>query len=128
MSGHTIVNLKQVDASERAKAAGIEARMARGALDSEHLGVSYFGYAPNTGGSAGHRHREQEEAYVVLHGSGQVRLDDEVHELSQWDVVRVSPQVVRGFRAGPDGMEVLAIGSDRPEGGDGELVSDWWTD
>lgn len=128
MSGHTIINLKQLDALERAKAAGIEARMGRSALGSEHLGVSFFGYGPNTGGSVGHRHRVQEEAYVVLRGSGQVRLDDEVHDIAQWDVVRVSPQVVRGFRAGPDGMEVLAIGSDRPEGGDGEMVSDWWTD
>lgn len=128
MQGHTIVNLKQLDASERAKAGGIDARMARSALGSEHLGVSYFGYAPDTRGTTGHRHREQEEIYVVLRGSGRVRLDDEVFELAQWDVVRVSPQVVRGFRSGPDGMEVLAIGSDRPEGGDGEMVTDWWTD
>ena len=90
--------------------------------------MSYFGYAPDTRGTTGHRHREQEEVYVVLRGSGRVRLDDEVFELAQWDVVRVSPQVVRGFRSGPDGMEVLAVGSDRPEGGDGEMVTDWWTD
>jgi quercetin dioxygenase-like cupin family protein len=128
MSSHTIVNLKQIDAMERAKAAGIDARMARGALGSEHLGVSYFGYAPNSRGTVGHRHRVQEEAYVVLRGSGKVRLDDEVFDLSEWDVVRVAPEVVRGFRSGPDGMDVLAIGSDRPEGGDGEMISDWWTD
>ena len=60
--------------------------------------MSYFGYAPDTRGTTGHRHREQEEIYVVLRGSGRVRLDDEVFELAQWDVVRVSPQVVRGFR------------------------------
>jgi uncharacterized cupin superfamily protein len=128
MSEHAIVNLKQLEASERAKSSGIDARFGRSALGSEHLGISYFGYGPNTGGSVGHRHREQEEAYVILRGSGQVRLDDEVFDLAQWDVVRVSPSVVRGFRAGPDGMEVLAIGSDRPEGGDGEMVTDWWTD
>jgi len=27
-----------------------------------------------------------------------------------------------------EGLEIIAIGADRPEGGDGELVRDWWTD
>jgi hypothetical protein len=36
--------------------------------------------------------------------------------------------VVRGFQAGPDGMAVIAVGNDRPEGGDGVLVEDFWTD
>jgi quercetin dioxygenase-like cupin family protein len=128
MSRHAIVNLKQLEASERAKASGIDARFARSHLNSDHLGVSYFGYQPNVRSTSGHSHREQEEAYIVLRGSGQVRLDDEVFDVKEWDVVRVAPDVVRGFRSGPDGMDVLAIGSDRPEGGDGELVKDWWTD
>jgi hypothetical protein len=61
-------------------------------------------------------------------GSGRARLDDETVDLRQWDVVRVAPQVVRAFEGGPDGLELIAIGSDRPEGGDGEMVSDFWTD
>jgi hypothetical protein len=38
--------------------------------------------------------------------------------------------VVRGFEGGPDGLELIAIGADRPEGGDGVRVEgdDWWTD
>jgi quercetin dioxygenase-like cupin family protein len=128
MSRHTIVNLKQVEPSEAARAAGIDAHMSRSRLDSEHLGVSYFRYPPDFRPGTGHHHREQEEAYVVIAGSGQVRLDDEVHDLKQWDVVRVAPDVVRGFRAGPDGLELIAVGADRPEGGDGVAVKDWWTD
>jgi quercetin dioxygenase-like cupin family protein len=128
MSGHTIINLKQLEGSEAARAAGIDARFGRSHLGSEHLGVTYFHFGPGVRPATGHSHREQEEAYVVTAGSGQVRLDDEVHDLSQWDVVRVSPNVVRGFRAGPDGLELIAIGSDRPEGGDGATVKDWWTD
>jgi len=65
---------------------------------------------------------------VVVGGSGRVKLDDEVLDLRQWDVVRVSPEVVRGFESGPDGLELIAVGADRPEGGDGEMVNDWWTD
>ena len=68
----------------------------------------------------GHRHREQEEAYVVVAGSGQILIDDEVRELRQWDVVRLAPEAVRAFAAGPDGLEVIAVGGPKPEGGDGE--------
>jgi quercetin dioxygenase-like cupin family protein len=128
MTRHTIVNLKQVESPEAARAAGIDAHMSRSRLDSEHLGVSYFRYPPDFRPGTGHHHREQEEAYVVIAASGQVRLDDEVYDLKQWDVVRVAPDVVRGFRAGPDGIELIAVGADRPEGGDGVMVKDWWTD
>jgi mannose-6-phosphate isomerase-like protein (cupin superfamily) len=48
----------------------------------------------------GHRHREQEEAYVVVGGSGRARLDDEIVELAQWDVLRLAPEVVRSSRPG----------------------------
>jgi mannose-6-phosphate isomerase-like protein (cupin superfamily) len=128
MSSHTIINLKGLEPSEAARAAGIDAHMSRSRLGSEHLGVSLFRYPPGFRAVTGHHHREQEEAYVVVGGSGQIRLDDEVFDLKQWDVVRVAPDVVRGFRAGPEGLEVVAVGADRPEGGDGVQVKDWWTD
>ena len=47
--------------------------------------------------------------------------------LRQWDVVRVAPGVARAFAGGPDGLELIAVGSDRPEGGDGEMIQDFWT-
>ena len=65
----------------------------------------------------------------MLGGYGRVKLDDELFDLKAWDVVRVAPATVRGFEAGPDGLELLAIGSDRPEGGDGVQAEDgWWGD
>ena len=67
-------------------------------------------------------------AYIVVGGSGRIKLDDELVELKPWDVIRVAPTVARGFEGGPEGIEVIAIGSDRPEGGDGEQVQDFWTD
>jgi hypothetical protein len=57
-----------------------------------------------------------------------MRLDDEIVELSKWDVVRVAPGVGRAFEGGPDGLELIAIGNDRPEGGDGEMIEDFWPD
>jgi mannose-6-phosphate isomerase-like protein (cupin superfamily) len=127
MPNYTRKNLKQCDDSA-ADREGVEARFGRSHLNSDHLGVSYFRFAPGFKSPFGHRHREQEEAYVVVNGSGQARLDDEVIDLEQWDVVRVAPEVVRAFAAGSDGLEIIAIGSDRPEGGDGEMVKDFWTD
>jgi mannose-6-phosphate isomerase-like protein (cupin superfamily) len=128
MSAYAIKNLKQVEDSAAERGGEIEARFGRKHLASEHLGVSYFRYAPGFKPSFGHRHREQEEAYVVVAGSGRIKLDDEVIDLHQWDAVRVAPGVVRAFAGGPEGLELIAIGSDRPEGGDGEMVHDFWTD
>jgi mannose-6-phosphate isomerase-like protein (cupin superfamily) len=121
-------NLKEVDDAAADRGPDIEARFARKHLDSEHLGVSYFRYGPGYRSPIGHRHREQEEAYVVVGGSGRARLDDEIVELSQWDVLRVAPAVVRSFEGGPEGLELIAVGNDRPEGGDGEMIPDHWSD
>jgi mannose-6-phosphate isomerase-like protein (cupin superfamily) len=90
--------------------------------------VSYFRYGPGVRSPMGHSHREQEEAYVVIGGSGRIKLDDEIVELRRWDVVRVAPPTVRAFEGGPEGLEVIAIGADRPEGGDGVPIRGWWTD
>jgi uncharacterized cupin superfamily protein len=107
----------------------LEARFARNAIESEHIGVSHFRYAPGRRSNRGHSHTEQEEVYVVLSGSGRVKLDDELADVRPWDVVRVAPGTFRGFAAGPEGLELLAIGSDRPEGGDGvQSDDDWWGD
>ncbi len=126
MSAYTITNLKEIENSNTRPDVEVEARLARKYLGSDHLGVSFFRYGPGFRSSLGHRHREQEEAYVVVGGSGRVKLDDEVVELRQWDVIRVAPQTVRAFEGGPAGIELIAVGADRPEGGDGERVQDFW--
>ena len=129
MSTYAIVNLKEdVEEALSERAPGIEGRFARKHLDSEHLGVSYLRFSPGVRSPKAHSHREQEEAYVVISGSGQVRLDDEIRQLRCWDVVRVSPTTVRAFEAGDDGLELIAIGSDRPDGGDGVFADSAWID
>jgi quercetin dioxygenase-like cupin family protein len=126
-SPFAIKNLLSIDDSVGGRAEGIEGRFGRSHLDSEHLGVSHFRYAPGVRSPMAHSHREQEEAYVVIAGSGRIRLDDEVRPVSQWDVIRVSAPVVRAFEAGEDGLELIVVGSDRPEGGDGVLAEAAWT-
>jgi len=128
MSSYSVKNLMDVEDSAAARTSDVEARFARKHLDSQELGVSYFRYAPNYRSRMGHSHREQEEAYVVVGGAGRIKLDDDILDLSQWDVVRVSPEVVRAFEGGPQGLEIIAIGGTKPEDGDGVPVPDWWTD
>ena len=122
------VNLLEVEDSVGDRVPGLEARFGRTQLESRDLGVSLFRYAPNLRSPFGHSHREQEEAYVVVGGSGRVLLDGEVQELHQWDVVRVSPEVLRAFEAGPEGLDVVAIGGPKPEDGDGVPGEPAWPD
>jgi mannose-6-phosphate isomerase-like protein (cupin superfamily) len=128
MSNYAKVNLLELDDSVGDRAPEIEGRFGRTKLGARDIGVSHWRYTPGFRGTTGHRHREQEEAYVVVAGSGRVLLDGEVLELAQWDAVRVSPQVLRAFEAGPDGLEVIAVGGPKPEGGDGEPGPVEWPD
>ena len=128
MADYAIVNLLDIEDTSKAGVPGIEGRFSRRFLRSRDLGVSLWRYAPNTRNTRGHSHREQEEAYVVVSGSGRIRLDDEVRDVGLWDVVRVAPEVVRAFEAGPDGLVVIAIGGPKPEGGDGVPADTPWPD
>ena len=128
MSRFATMNLLEVEDSVGDRAPGIEGRFARKHLDSRDLGISYFRYAANLRSPMAHSHREQEEAYVVVAGSGRVLLDEDVHELRQWDVVRVAPEVVRAFEAGPDGLEIIAVGGPKPDDGDGVMGVAAWPD
>jgi quercetin dioxygenase-like cupin family protein len=126
MSRYATVNLLEVEDSVGDRAPGIEGRFGRKHLDSRDLGVSLFRYAANLRSPMAHSHREQEEAYIVVGGSGRVLLDEELQELRQWDVVRVAPEVVRSFEAGPEGLDIVAIGGPKPADGDGVMgVANW---
>ena len=72
-------------------------------LKTRDVGVSRFTYEPGVRMPFGHRHREQEEVYVVVGGSGRVKLDNEIVEVDTWDAIRVDASVMRAFEAGPAG-------------------------
>jgi mannose-6-phosphate isomerase-like protein (cupin superfamily) len=103
-----------------------EARYVREDVGAEGVGLSWYRMNPGRRTGFGHRHVEVEEIYVVLAGSGQVKLDDEILDLRRGDIVGVAPATVREFAAGPDGMELLATGTHAQ--GDGELLHGWWTE
>lgn len=107
--------------------AEIEARFARRALGGETLGVSHLSLAPGFRIPFGHKHAAQEEVYVVVRGSGRVKVDDEVVELAEWDAIRFDKDTMRQMEAGPDGIEYLAFGAGT-DPLDAELAPGWWSD
>ena len=47
-------------------------------------------------------------------------MADGIHELGKWDAIRVRKDTPRGFKAGPEGVEMIAIGA---PGGPGDAVN-----
>jgi mannose-6-phosphate isomerase-like protein (cupin superfamily) len=109
----------------------LEFRAATAALELEHSGLTFQRVPPEYRFPYGHTHRTQEEVYVVVRGSGRMKVDEEIVDLKEWDAVRVPPGSWRGYEAGPEGIELLIIGApnlgEDPRG-DVEGTRDWWGD
>ncbi|HEX3324332.1 MAG TPA: cupin domain-containing protein [Solirubrobacterales bacterium] len=103
-----------------------EARFAKDALDAEDTGLSHHRLKPGKRSPFGHRHEKAEEVYIVLGGSGRIKLDDDVIDVEPLDAIRIAPGVTRALEAGPGGIEVLAVGPRHD--GDGEMIQGWWSD
>ncbi len=126
---YSIKRLTDVEDSAPGLGAGDsqETRFATGALGSEQIGVTHHRFAAGKRQGVGHRHDEAEEVYVVMRGSGRIKLGDEVVEvvhLNEMDALRLAPEVTRMAEAGPDGLELLAFGPRHK--GDAEVVEGFW--
>lgn len=125
---YTIFNLRESEdmAAKHGFGGAQEARFPWRDLDAEATGVALLRVKPDQRQPFAHRHDDAEEIYVVLAGSGRIKVDDEVHELGPMDAVRLAPYVARSVEAGSDGIEFIAFGP-RHEG-DSEIVDDFWVD
>ena len=135
MADYTRVNLKddvEDSATKHGLAPNIEARFASEDLELDKAGISYQRLAPNFRLPFGHRHKKQEEVYVILSGGGRMKLGDEIVEVRRWDAVRVPPETERSVEAGPEGVELIAFGAPRAgresAPADAEPLPGWWTD
>src|SRR4051812_29930448 len=129
MSTHTRLNLKSDVENVAPKfqmPEEMESRFARRQLGLERTGVSHFKLAPNFRIPFGHKHVNQEEVYVVIRGSGRVKIGDEVLELAELDAVSVPGDVLRQWEAGPDGLEYIAFGESATTE-ESEMVPGWWS-
>jgi mannose-6-phosphate isomerase-like protein (cupin superfamily) len=127
-SPYTHISLEDVGDAAPANGFGDrwEARVARTALDAQDTGVTHLRLRPGKRSPFAHRHAQAEEIYVILRGSGRIKLDEHLADVRPLDAIRVAPHVVRAFEAGPDGLELLAFGAHH--GADGEPVADPWVD
>jgi len=127
-ASYTVKNLSEV--ADSAPQFGLEefqkTRFAHGDLETEQTGFAHHRIEANARPPFAHRHQRAEEVYVVLSGSGRVKLDDEILEIETHDAIRVAPSVTRAWEAGAEGLEQLAFGPHHED--DGEVVLDWWTD
>jgi mannose-6-phosphate isomerase-like protein (cupin superfamily) len=127
--GYTKRNLRDVEnqAPKFGMPDELDARFARTQLESETLGLSILRLEPGFRMPFGHKHTAQEEVYVVVRGSGRVKVGDEIVELGEWDAIRFDTDTMRNMEAGPEGIEYLAFGAgDDPQ--DAEMTPGWWSD
>lgn len=128
MSSWTKQNLGDADdmAPQRGMGELLEAHFPKAALGLEQTGISHQHFKPGKRLPFGHTHSVQEEIYVVLSGSGELKVDDDLVPLAtRLDAVRVAPGAWRGVQAGPDGLELLAFGAPTGEP-DSEMDPGWW--
>lgn len=129
MTDYTILNIKAVeDMAAKAGRKGYEARFVTRHLGLRESGLGHQKLQPNHRLNFGHKHQAQEEVFVVLSGSGRVKLDNEVKDIKTMDAIRIPKEVMRGFEAGPDGLELLIFGAPHTEKNDAILEHGWWND
>jgi mannose-6-phosphate isomerase-like protein (cupin superfamily) len=130
MSAYTKKNLRDEVENQAPKfdmPSELDARFARRPLGGETLGLSLMRLAPGFRIPFGHKHVSQEEVYVVVRGSGRIKVEDEVVEVGEWDAIRFDRDTMRDVEAGPEGIEYLAFGAgDDPL--EAEVAPGWWSD
>jgi len=82
--------------------------MLRNDLNLQGVGLGLANVPRGKGYTFMHSHGEQEEVYIVLSGSGIIRIEDEDIDLRPGDFVRVAPQAKRALKAS-DESDLLVI-------------------
>src|SRR5437667_6569591 len=129
MGGYTKKNLRSDVENQAPKfdlPSELDARFARTALDGKTLGLSLMKLDPGFRIPFGHKHAGQEEVYVVVRGSGRIKVEDEIVEVAEWDAIRFEKDTMRNVEAGPDGIEYLAFGAGE-DPLDAEMAPNWWS-
>jgi len=128
MSGYTVISLE--DAPDVLGDYPGEMRFLTGSLEAEQAALTYRRMPPGTGGrgSYGHRHKTQEELYLVIDGTLTFKLDDDVVEAPSGTALRIAPVSVRSVHndTGKDATLIIASVKATDYDGEVETVSDFW--
>ena len=126
---YTIKNLREVqDSAPKFGFESVqEAHFAQRDLEAQDTGLSFLVVKPGCRQGFAHRHDAAEEIYVVVRGSGRIKLDDDIVEIKPLDAIRVAPRVARAFEADSEGLEFIACGVHHA--GDGEILQadEFWS-
>jgi mannose-6-phosphate isomerase-like protein (cupin superfamily) len=106
----------------------LEIRFLRNDLGCEDCGVSYARLAPNWRMPHGHKHKRQEEIYLLISGSARMKLGEDIVELEPWTAVRVPSDTMRAIESGSNGAEFVIVGAPNTGPGDAINETDWWSD
>lgn len=100
-----------------------EMRFLTGPLGAEQVALTWRRMPPDTGsrGSYGHRHKTQEELYLVASGSLTFKLGDDVIEAGEGTAVRVPAATWRGIHNDSAEDAILIITSIRLDDPAGEV-------
>jgi mannose-6-phosphate isomerase-like protein (cupin superfamily) len=125
MADYTLKNLREVKdvAAESGLSDSLEARFAHEDVGIDDTGFSFQVVKAGQRQPFAHKHGEAQEVYVVLSGSGKLKLDDEVIDVDRLDAIRIGPSTVRAFQAGDEDLELLVFG--RRMKGDAEVIQDF---
>lgn len=125
--GYTVRNLRDVE--DVAPGIGVddaqEIRFPPRDLGAE-AGLALMGLKPGRRPAVAHRHDRAEEVYVILAGSGRIKLDDEILDVRPLDAIRIAPGVTRALEGGPQGLEYLAFGVHHEGDGATLAIEEFW--
>jgi mannose-6-phosphate isomerase-like protein (cupin superfamily) len=82
-------------------------------LEATKLSARLWRLAPGQA-STRHRHREEEELYVLLEGRGRMRVDDELLDLEPLDAILVEPRSTRQLFNDTDADQLWLVASAPP--------------
>ncbi len=108
--GYSKVNVNEIEPA----GPGGAVRFVRRELDLLAFGLNWFELPPNVSGPP-HDEREsgQEEANVIVRGSGTYTVDGEEVAAVEGDVFRFDPETERALCSGPQGLTMVAVGAPR---------------
>ena len=127
--GYTIVRSDQVSDTYQGSDVPGEFRSLTEALHATQLAATLIRVPPHSDfeQGTGHRHHAIEELYLVTRGTLTMRFGEEIREVGEGSIVRVSPETPRSHRnKGDEPVELWAF-SLVVEDDQGVKIEDFWT-
>ena len=71
--------------------------------------ISFNSMEPKTSMPFDHKHTKNEEVYIVLSGTGEFKIDDEIISVKEGSIIRMAPNAIRTWRNTSEDTEMIFI-------------------